>query len=132
MLSPIPLLANISFTLGPSGEMSAQRSQGYGEKYNPVWILPSFIKSFEMREFYEIWKSTINIISKTKEFIVIGYSFRPEDFNTQLLLMTLPHECNLTIVDSNFKDIDLKLEKFGFKNIKSHKSIEKYLTEYAI
>src|SRR3990172_8970852 len=64
--------------------------QGYVGGHEPGWMLPSFIKLFERKEFYEIWQSAIKVMSETEELVIIGYSFRPEDSSSFLLLSTLP------------------------------------------
>lgn len=112
----------------PSSQDEAQNSQGYAGKHNPPWILPSFIKPFERKEFYEIWQSAIDVLSKTDELVIIGYSFRPEDSNSFLLLSMLPRECNIRIVDPRADEVKKNLESKGFKNIfASFASLKNYL-----
>jgi len=87
----------------PTGEISAKISKGYLGKYNPHWIFPSFVKPFDSNTFYKIWRSAFNQIRNTSELHIIGYSFRPEDSNGQLLLLNLPKKCKVILVDPNKK-----------------------------
>ncbi|MDP2960202.1 MAG: hypothetical protein Q8N71_02150, partial [candidate division Zixibacteria bacterium] len=108
--------------------ISSSFSKGYKGGYNPPWILPSFIKPFEYKEFYEIWKSALKVMSKTDELVMIGYSFRPEDSSAQLLISSLPDECNLILVDPHPENIKDRLEKVGLKVNKTYKSLKEYLS----
>jgi len=54
----------------------------------PVYFLPSYIRSFDMPEFLEIWKLADEAMRSAEEVIVIGYSFPPEDALTWQLLNT--------------------------------------------
>jgi hypothetical protein len=100
----------------------------YGGQHEPLWTLPSFIKPFEGKETYEIWQSAINVISKTDELVIIGYSFRPEDSNALLLLSTLPPDCNIKLIDPRQEEIKKRLEKKGFRVAKTFKSLGCYLS----
>lgn len=111
----------------PSGQYERQVSKGYAGKYNPPWILPSFIKPFAKKEFYEIWKSAFKVMSKTDELVIIGYSFRPEDSSSQLLLANLPDKCNLIIVDPKHEDIKKSLGNKGFRITRAYGSLKQYL-----
>ena len=104
----------------------------YVGAHKPGWVLPSFVKPFEKKEFYEIWRSAISVLSKTDELVIIGYSFRPEDSNAFLLLSMLPQKCNITLVDPNQEEIKEKLGNKGFKAMRTFKSLEDYLSEYAV
>jgi len=101
--------------------------QGYVGGHEPECMLPSFIKPFERKEFYEIWQSAIKVISETGELVIIGYSFRPEDSNAFLLLSTLPQKCNILLVDPHPEEIKERLENKGFKVEKTFKSLKDYL-----
>lgn len=97
--------------------------RGYIGAYEPPWIMPSFMKPFNRREFFEIWKSAIKTLNKTKELILIGYSFRPEDSNAQLLLANIPNSCKVIIVDKYDEIISQRLKSMGIKIYKSYSSI---------
>lgn len=113
----------------PSGEYERIPSQGYAGKYNPPWILPSFIKPFQSIQINEIWKSAIKLMSKTSHLVVIGYSFRPEDSHSHLLLDALPDNCEITIVDKkNAIKISEKLTKMGFEVTQPYKTLESFLS----
>lgn len=112
----------------PSSKNEREYSEGYGGGYNPGWILPSFIKPFEKREFYEIWKSALRVMSNTDELVIIGYSFRPEDSSAQLLISALPDKCNITLVDPSPENIKKRLEKIGLKISNTYKSLEEYIS----
>lgn len=112
----------------PSGHMDAQVSPGYVGKHNPPWLLPSFIKPFDMREFYEIWQSALEVMSTTDELVVIGYSFRTEDSNSRLLLALLPNGCNLILIDPKPEEVERRLEQIGFRVNKIYKDLEEYLS----
>ena len=71
--------------------------------------------------------SAINIMSKTDELVIIGYSFRPEDSNAFLLLSMLPQRCDITLVDPRPKEIKERLENKGFKV--SRECLEDYLSD---
>lgn len=115
--------------LKPSGKLDRQFSNGYVGRYDDLpWILPSFIKPFEEQEFYDIWKSAIKVMSKTDALVIIGYSFRPEDSNAQLLIANLPDKCNLILVDKRPEDIKEGLEKKGLKIRETYTSLEEYLS----
>jgi len=112
----------------PTGQFEGQISKGYVGKHDPPWMLPSFVKPFERKEFYEIWKSALKVMSKTDELIIIGYSFRPEDSNSQLLIASLPDECNLILIDRHPEKIKERLEKKGLKIKTIHNSLQHYLS----
>ena len=104
-------------------------NSSYVGGHKPGWMLPSFIKPFERNEFYEIWQSAINIMLKTDELVIIGYSFRPEDSNAFLLLSMLPRTCNIILVDRCPERIKERLENKGFKISRIFISLEDYLSE---
>lgn len=106
-----------------------KENQVYVGSHKPGWMLPSYIKPFEKKEFYEIWRSAINVISKTNKLDIIGYSFRPEDSNSFLLLSMLPQECDITLVDPDREEIKERLENKGFKVTKTFKCLECYLSD---
>src|SRR3990170_95869 len=103
--------------------------QGYVGGHEPECMLPSFIKPFERKEFYEIWQSAIKVISETGELVIIGYSFRPEDSNAFLLLSMLPQKSEIILVDRNRKEVKKRLEIKGLKIVKTYKSLEDYLSD---
>lgn len=103
--------------------------QGFVGRHEPGWMLPSFIKPFDRKEIYEIWQSAINVMSKTDELVIIGYSFRPEDSNAFLLISMLPRRCNIILVDCFPEEIKKRLENKGFKVARICKSLECYLPE---
>jgi len=105
-----------------------ETSQGfYVGLYSPKIIHPSFFKPLQYREFFEIWRSAINVISKSEELIVIGYSFRPEDTNAYLLLSNINRKSQITIVDIDSENIKEKIKSLGFENIKCVNSIEEFM-----
>jgi len=108
--------------------MEREVSEGWGGKHYPSWILPSFIKLFQQKEYYEIWRSALKVMSKTDELVIIGYSFRPEDSSAYLLVSSLPDECNITLVDPYPEDIKERLEKLRLKVNNTYKSLEEYLS----
>lgn len=112
----------------PTMKMEREVSEGWGGKHCPPFILPSFMKPFENKEFCEIWKSAFQIISKTDELVVIGYSFRPEDSSAQLLISALPDKCNITLVDPSPENIKKRFEKVGLKTGNTYKLLDDYLT----
>jgi len=107
-----------------------QKNESYLGKHSPPWILPSFVKPFDNNQIYKIWKSAIEKISKTKELVIIGYSFRPEDTNSQLLLANLSSESKVILVDPN-EEVKIRLEnKFDHKVYKHFKSLKDYLSTH--
>ncbi len=86
----------------------------YVGRHEPECTFPSFIKPFERKEMYEIWQSAIKAMSGTKEIVIIGYSFRPEDSNAYLLLSVLLPESKIILVDCNQEEIKKRLESKGF------------------
>lgn len=109
-------------------QIEPQVNVGYGGKHSPSWILPSFIKPFEKREFFEIWKSALSVLSKTNELIIIGYSFRPADSNSHLLIASLPDRCKLTLVDSCPKSIEVRLKNNGIRISETYETLDEYLS----
>lgn len=97
-------------------------------KHIRPWILPSFVKPFKKKEFFEIWQSALKAMSKTDELVIIGYSFRPEDSSAFLLLSMLPEKCNVTLVDLNPEEIKERLEKMGLKVARIFISLEDYIS----
>ena len=97
--------------------------------HKPGWVLPSFVKPFEKKEFYEIWRSAISVMSKTDELVIIGYSFRPEDSSSFLLLSTLPQECNIMLVDPHPDEIKKRLENKGLRVARTFKCLKSYLSD---
>jgi len=108
--------------------ISASLSERYEGGHDPTWMLPSFIKPFEYKEFYEIWKSALKAMSKTDELVIIGYSFRPEDSSAQLLISSLPDGCNITLVDPKPENIKERLDRMGLKVNNTYKLLEEYLS----
>ncbi len=104
-----------------------KEEQVYIGRHEPGWTLPSFIKPFDRKEIYEIWQSAINLISRTDELVIIGYSFRTEDSNAFLLLSTLTQGYDIILVDPCSEKIRKSLENKGFKIVKTFKSWEDYL-----
>jgi hypothetical protein len=99
----------------------------YVGRHEPGWVLPSFIKPFEKKEFYNIWQSAIRVISETEELVITGYRFRPEDSYSFLLISMLPANCKIILVDREPADKIERLESIGFKIHKTYESLEKYL-----
>lgn len=94
----------------PSGKVSRKISKGYLGTYHPHWILPSFVKPFDSKIFYSIWRAAFDLVRNTEELHIIGYSFRPEDTNGQLLLLNLSENSKVILVDPNESlKIELKI-----------------------
>ncbi|MFW6016468.1 MAG: SIR2 family protein [bacterium] len=107
-----------------------KKNKSYQGKHLPPWILPSFVKPFDKRQIYKIWKSAIKKISNTKELVIIGYSFRPEDTNSQLLLANLPSESKIILVNPD-PDVKDRLENdLGYKVDKHYNFVEDYLKNF--
>lgn len=95
--------------------------------YYPVWILPSYIKTFSKAPFLiKIWRETQRILSRTKHLVLLGYSFPEQDSQSQLLLASLPDDCTILIVDPEGDAIkkrmnnilrypDISVKKMGFE-----------------
>lgn len=107
--------------------LSFEENVGYAGGYNPPWIFPSFIKPFNIKEIFEIWKSAINVLNNTKILIIVGYSFRPEDTNSQLLLATLPNECEVILIDPKAESIRDRLKKLNIEINSYYNSLEEFL-----
>jgi hypothetical protein len=107
--------------------LSFEENVGYAGGYNPPWIFPSFIKPFNIKEIFEIWKSAINVLKNTKKLIIVGYSFRPEDTNSQLLLATLPNECEVILIDPKAESIRDRLKKLNIEINSYYNSLEEFL-----
>lgn len=104
-----------------------KEDQVFVGRHNPGWVLPSFIKPFDRIEFFQIWQSAMKVISKSKELVIVGYSFRPEDSNAFLLISMLPSNCKVILVDSQYEKIRERLERKGVRIHKTFESLEKYL-----
>jgi hypothetical protein len=85
------------------------------------------MKNSATPQIYKIWQSAINVISRTDELVIIGYSFRPEDSNAFLLLSMLPQKCNIILVDPS-EEIKERLENKGFKVASRFFSLQEYLS----
>lgn len=110
-------------------KISSEIEVGYLGRHTPLFMLPSYIKLFEYRQLSQIWKSAIVRISETEELVIIGYSFRPEDSNSVLLISSLPNDSIIKIVDPNSEDIIMRLKNLGFdNNMISYKSLEEYIS----
>ena len=103
---------------------------GYAGKYVPPWIFPSFIKPFDISQMFKIWESAFNILKNTEELIIIGYSFRPEDTNGQLLLANLPHECKIILADPHPDIIMERLNNLDKKIDIHYDSLKQLLSNY--
>lgn len=104
--------------------------EGYKGKYCSNWILPSFVKPLSNKTYLHIWKSALRVINNSTEIHIIGYSFRPEDTNGRLLLLNLPKECRIIVVDVN-KDVKNRVEDLvGYEVYKYYDSFEKYIKDY--
>lgn len=103
---------------------------GYSGKYGPPWIFPSFIKPFDVSQMFKIWESAFNVLKGTEELIIIGYSFRPEDTNGQLLLANLPQECKIILVDPYPDIIRERLNNLDKKVDIHYNSIKELLSNY--
>jgi len=99
----------------------------YVGRHEPESILPSFVKPFKEKEIFRIWQSAMRFMSNTKELVIIGYSFRPEDSNSFLLLSMLPQTCDITLVDLYPEEIKERLENKGLKVARTFKCLEDYL-----
>jgi len=114
-----------------TGKTAAKSSEANKGKYQPNWIFPSFVKPFNSKNFYEIWKSAFNRISKTEELHIIGYSFRPEDTNGQLLLLNLPKASKVILVDPSQK-VKQRVENIIGSSIDIYyKSLSDYIFDYS-
>ncbi len=69
----------------------------------------------------------MKVISKSKELVIIGYSFRPEDSNAFLLISMLPSNCKVILVDSQYEKIKERLERKGVRIHKTFECLEEYL-----
>lgn len=101
--------------------------QQYVGQHEPGWVLPSFIKPFSRIEFYNIWQSAIRTIAESSELVIIGYSFRPEDFISYLLISMLPKDGKITIIDPGAEDIKDRLENKTLSDIRTFLTLEKYI-----
>jgi len=99
----------------------------YVGRHEPESILPSFVKPFKEKEIFRIWQSAMRFMSNTKELVIIGYSFRPEDSNAFPLLSILPKKSERTLVDRNREEVKERLESKGLKVVKTYKCLEDYL-----
>lgn len=106
--------------------------QPYVGSHAPEWILPSFVKPFKEKEIFQVWQSAMGYMSNTKDLVIIGYSFRPEDPNAFLLLSRLPQKCNIILVDPNPEEIRKRLENKELKATRTFKSLEDFLSEYTV
>lgn len=106
--------------------------QPYVGSHAPEWILPSFVKPFKEKEIFQVWQSAMGYMSNTKDLVIIGYSFRPEDSNAFLLLSRLPQKCNIILVDPNPEEIRKRLENKELKATRTFKSLEDFLSEYTV
>lgn len=117
--------------LSRSPEKNTPKTAGeYAGIYQPHWVFPSFIKTFNSEVFYNIWRSAFNKIRNTEELHIIGYSFRPEDSNGKLLLLNLPKESKVILVDPNRK-LKKRIENVIGESIhKCYNSLEHYICDY--
>ncbi len=118
------ILKRAAYTVGQGKEY-----QVYVGYHEPGWVLPSFIEPLERKEFFRIWQSALKVMSDSEELVIIGYSFRPEDFNSFLLISILPVKCKIILVDPNFEEIKERLGSKGFKIHKTFESLEEYLED---
>jgi len=93
----------------------------------PIWILPSYFKTFSKNPFlFTIWREAQRILAQAKHLVVLGYSFPEEDCPSQLLLASLPDDCSIPIVDlegdgiekrmnSILRSPDISVQKMGFE-----------------
>lgn len=109
-------------------KISSMPEVGYLGAHSPVFIPPSYVKPFNNRQISQIWKSAIFRISETDELVIIGYSFRPEDSNSALLISSLPKESIIKIVDPNSEEIISRLKNLGLdNNFYTYSSLEEYI-----
>lgn len=87
--------------------------------YYPVWILPSYVKTFSKAPFLiEIWRETQRILSETKHLVLLGYSFPEQDSQSQLLFASLGRDCSILVVDLKADKIKIRIDKlFRFPKI---------------
>jgi hypothetical protein len=106
-------------------------NEGYAGRHTPEWILPSFIKTLERNEFKIIWESAKDVLSKTDELIIVGYSFRKEDSASyELLKKYLNNKANVVLIDPDKnRDVRKQLKEMGIfiREINHYDSLEKYL-----
>lgn len=93
----------------------------YKGKHSGLWLLPSFIKQFDVRELTDVWERAFTAIKDSDEIVIVGYSLPKEDSAACLLLGTTGiSEKRLIIVDPNDQ------LKWKYKNITSNQHIEHY------
>ncbi len=112
-------------------EVSVKEARNTGRRhsirYQQPWILPSFVKAIEFEDYYNIWRAAFKQLRQTKELHIIGYSFRPEDFSGQLLLLNLPENCKIILVDPS-KCVKKKIENIIGRPINNHfESLNDYI-----
>jgi len=93
--------------------------------YYPVWILPSYVKTFSKAPFLiEIWREAERMLSETKYLVLLGYSFPEQDSQSQLLFAALPDDCRILIVDPDANTIKTRIHKlFQFSNISTQNMV---------
>ena len=92
----------------------------------PCWVMPSFIKKFDVPELLTVWGLAQEAIKASEEVIVIGYSLPEADAAACLLLGAARlREKGLTIVDHKARDLCRK-----FKRITGAEAVETF-TEVA-
>ncbi len=104
----------------------------YEGKHSGIWILPSFIKQFDIPQLLQIWEKAGQAINNADEIIVIGYSLPKEDSAAGLLLGTNQiSDKKLIIIDPNedelfgrYLSITRNPEPITFK------SLEEYLKNF--
>ncbi len=90
----------------------------YNKMYYPWIILPNFDKLNQLNKFGELWQYPWRYLDDTLEIIIIGYSFRKDDFHTRAFiypkLVQGSKNGNLKVKVIDFAKNDI--EKFEIKD----------------
>jgi hypothetical protein len=80
--------------------VSPAREDVYQGRYEPFWMLPSYVKCFE-GPFRKLWQLAHSAMCKARELVVLGYSLPAADSAANLLFSVGAEAKPLTIVDGN-------------------------------
>lgn len=103
-------------------ECSSSKRAEYQGKHLGLWIMPSFVKQFEVPELLDVWQAAFKAIKESEEIIVVGYSLPKEDSAACVLLGTTDiSQKRLILVDPRADELQER-----YRTITRNKRIERF------
>jgi hypothetical protein len=75
----------------------------YQGAHHYMWMLPSFVKTFDQPQMYEVWRNATEAMRRSDEIVLIGYSLPEADSAAKVLFATAtrPGKCWIVVDPSH-------------------------------